>query len=259
MNLRSHLIEVSTYTYSKFGSGPDASASERAQSFSFFPKTSALNRSDASGPLPNLLYMRSRYWAIGRTDLRNRESYTGCPEEGDVAESDTGLCFRWTIIFSLKQIKFNNHLNISLRYILNPATYDQAQEECASRGENLVSPNNVILAVEMFRDTNLGKARLDAVANDTCFRDGDGEKLDLDEIFGDGYSLQLPTAKSSDFVLGFEIIGNENEAEIMEKDELMTTVCEVQASKIMFFIFLFTVSFLINKALPVGLTFLRSS
>ena len=111
------------------------------------------------------------------------------------------------------------------RYSLKPSSYWEAANDCSSRGEKLISPTNMVQAVEMFSGTMLGKARLNALANETCFKDGEGEKLDLKAIFGEEFVLQVPEAKSSEYVMAFELTGEFHDPVILEADRRLTTIC----------------------------------
>ena len=111
--------------------------------------------------------------------------------------------------------------------MLKPATYDEAGAECSALGEQLVSPKNVKDAANLFANVSLSSARLNAVANETCFKDFATEKIDLQELFGEEYSVQVPPAKTSNFALAFKLAGEESAmVKIFEDgEEGLSTIC----------------------------------
>ena len=86
------------------------------------------------------------------------------------------------------------------RFVLEPATYGDAEEGCLGRnGAELVTIDFITDAIEALSDFApvAISYRLDAEHNETCFNDEDGNKIDLAEASALGLAL--------DFEIGLDL------------------------------------------------------
>ena len=111
------------------------------------------------------------------------------------------------------------------RYFLNPTSYDEALADCDSRSETLVAPENLDTATNLFPETPIASARLNAVADETCFKDADGSEAEIDSLLENGYLLDVPEAESSGLVATAQLGDDTGNVIVLNQDQELATIC----------------------------------
>ena len=105
-------------------------------------------------------------------------------------------------------------------------TYDDASQACTEAGNGdsatLVSPANFEEAALLFAPALLSSCRLNAWSNQTCFRDGDGEKLNLTELMGGDFEVHREPAAALGMAVKVDL--GVPKVEVVE-GQTLATVC----------------------------------
>ena len=101
--------------------------------------------------------------------------------------------------------------------------YDDALADCSSReGESLVSVENVENAIDALQSSPLAEGiRLNAVSNEVCFQDQDGERVDLESR---GFNMELPEPEG---VYGLSANADSGDISMAAVDAVLATVCQI--------------------------------
>ena len=101
-------------------------------------------------------------------------------------------------------------------------TYEMAVRECSNHGENLIQIDQLDEALELLNNSRLNSnIRLDAISNETCFKDQQGMDVDL-ESHGFGLNISQPVM---DF--GLSADGMNGSISLVRDNEVLVTVCQI--------------------------------
>ena len=99
--------------------------------------------------------------------------------------------------------------------------YEQAIEECAINGEELIKLDNFHEALDLYNSSPLNSGtRLDAVSNETCFKDQLGEVVDPVQ-HGFDVDIMLP-----ENVYGLSVDDDGNISMVNASSDVLMTVCQ---------------------------------
>ena len=99
--------------------------------------------------------------------------------------------------------------------------YEQAIEECAMNGEELIKLENFQEALDLYNSSLLNSGtRLDAVSNETCFKDQLGEVVDPEQ-HGFDIDIMLP-----ENIYGLSVDDDGIISMVNASDDVLMTVCQ---------------------------------
>ena len=107
------------------------------------------------------------------------------------------------------------------RFIISPSGYEDALAGCTREGESLIKIDHLPAALLAYQNSDLPNGiRLDAVANETCFKDQQGNTVDLEsQTFA--LDILLP-----DQTFGLAADERDGVLSPAVEDEVLSTVCQ---------------------------------
>ena len=107
------------------------------------------------------------------------------------------------------------------RFVVMETGYDEALETCSNHGETLVQINSLVAAMDAFEQSELSSGlRIDAISNETCFKDQQGNEIDLSAY---PFALDIPLPQQS---LGIAVDESNGSLSPAYEGKVLTTVCQ---------------------------------